>query len=355
MKKSTIIISIIAAVLGGFVGYLITAYAPEDQLVIYLIIVCLTLYLSNLLSIIIHESGHLVMGLLTGYQFISFRIGKQILLKQDGHFKIKKYNLAGTKGQCLLMPPNYSENLPYFWYNFGGGLFNLLAAIIAFGLSFCFKDNLIIYLFMAINLFVALTNLIPLKLTVPNDGYNLYMLSKDKSCRYGLYSQMKIYALSVQHQRHQDMDPSLFELPKDADLNNPLNQSILVNQVSLLHDLHKFPEAKLLIEQINQECQLMELYKNELDCEYLFYCLYEDPHDPNINQLYQDLFKFIKITSKTSLERQRLLYAFEFLVNHDQSKAQKHLEVFEKIAKNYPFDPIITCEREIITLIQNKI
>ena len=35
-------------------------------------------------SVIIHESGHLVMGLRSGYDFVSFRIGSFVWIKQDG-------------------------------------------------------------------------------------------------------------------------------------------------------------------------------------------------------------------------------------------------------------------------------
>lgn len=58
--------------------------------------------LSFLIVPIIHESGHLVMGLLTGYDFVSFRVGSFTVIKENGKLVRKKFNIAGTGGQCIL-------------------------------------------------------------------------------------------------------------------------------------------------------------------------------------------------------------------------------------------------------------
>ena len=69
---------------------------------------------STFLQIILHEGGHLVCGLLTGYRFVSFRIFNQTLIRQDGRMRIKRFNIAGTGGQCLLVPPERPlEEIPY--------------------------------------------------------------------------------------------------------------------------------------------------------------------------------------------------------------------------------------------------
>ena len=47
-------------------------------------IVGLGLILSIFVSITVHEGGHLVFGLASGYKFSSFRIAGLMILKQDG-------------------------------------------------------------------------------------------------------------------------------------------------------------------------------------------------------------------------------------------------------------------------------
>ncbi len=88
--------------------------------------------LSLAILIPIHELGHLVCGLLTGYKFVSFRIFNYTLLKENGKFRFKKFAIAGTGGQCLLTPPDRPlEKIPTGWYNFGGVLANIILLAIA--------------------------------------------------------------------------------------------------------------------------------------------------------------------------------------------------------------------------------
>ncbi len=83
-----------------------------------------------------------------------------IIIKQNNSFQIKTYSLLGTARQCLLKPPPYNQHFPYFLYNIGGGLFNLIFAFISFGLCIIFKDNFVIKIilstFALINLLLAI-------------------------------------------------------------------------------------------------------------------------------------------------------------------------------------------------------
>lgn len=79
----------------------------------------------------VHEAGHLVGALLTGYRFVSFRIFNLTFIKTDGRINIKKFAVAGTGGQCLLMPPDLPlEKVPAGWYNAGGVLANILVLLL---------------------------------------------------------------------------------------------------------------------------------------------------------------------------------------------------------------------------------
>ena len=59
----------------------------------------------EILLVIIHEAGHLVCGLRSGYKFVSFRMMNLTFIRVDGKIRIKRYSIAGTGGQCLLLPP----------------------------------------------------------------------------------------------------------------------------------------------------------------------------------------------------------------------------------------------------------
>ena len=94
------------------------------------------------LQLIIHEAGHLVCGLISGYRFVSFRVLSYTLLKEDNKFKVKEFSLSGTAGQCLLSPPDKPvEEVPIILYELGGILFNLLLTAICIVLAMWGTDN----------------------------------------------------------------------------------------------------------------------------------------------------------------------------------------------------------------------
>ena len=94
------------------------------------------------LQLIIHELGHLIFGLLSGYKFSSFRIGNIILLKHRKKLKFKKLKIAGTAGQCLMSPPEIKDGkVPVFLYNLGGALLNLISCVIFFIIYIFTKEN----------------------------------------------------------------------------------------------------------------------------------------------------------------------------------------------------------------------
>ena len=59
------------------------------------IILIIIVILAITLQVIIHELGHMIFGLITGYSFLFFRIGKFTLIKQDGKMSFKKLPHTG--------------------------------------------------------------------------------------------------------------------------------------------------------------------------------------------------------------------------------------------------------------------
>ncbi len=87
---------------------------PPWQYMLTLLGMAAIMYLAIFLQIILHEAGHLLFGLLTGYRFSSFRIGSFMWILQDGKIRFKRFSLAGTGGQCLLLPPPMVDGkMPY--------------------------------------------------------------------------------------------------------------------------------------------------------------------------------------------------------------------------------------------------
>jgi len=174
------------------------------------------------LQTLIHETGHLVSGLATGYRFSSFRIGSFMLYRGDEGLRFGRFTVAGTGGQCLLEPSDTTdpENMPYEAYLLGGVAANLATAAAAFAASIYAESVFWIYLCVAIMLAgvaAALLNGIPMRIGgVPNDGCTVRMMGRSAEMRRMMWVQLKVNALYSRGEMLRDMPDEWFALPDDA-------------------------------------------------------------------------------------------------------------------------------------------
>jgi hypothetical protein len=367
-KLGTYIFMLISGAIGGLCALFGMEYVDslfEKQNLgtdlLSLAILLIALYCSVFIQIIFHEGGHYLFGKLTGYEFISFRIGKWMFLRVDGRIQMKKFSIRGTGGQCLMMPPDGDGyHFPYKLYNFGGSIVNLVSGLFCVLLMVLLPNMPILTVFLVTNIIVsfgfALMNGVPIKSGgIANDGYNALSIGKGPESLHILWTQLRINGLLATGKRLHDMPYEYFELPENADLSNPMMASIVAMRCSYFHDKMEFDKAQ-------KECQygleevdgMLEIHKNELRCESLFYEIMGACREEEINRLYtKQLQKYIKATS-IYITRRRLMYAYELLVNKNEAEAEKQLEAFEKVAKTYPYEGEIACEREVLVLIKKK-
>ena len=134
-------------------------------------------FVSLFIQIILHEGGHLLFGLATGYKFVSFRIFNFTLIRLDGKFCIKKFKIAGTGGQCLLTPPERAlEEIPTALYNAGGFLVNIIVSAVAFAIISHYDAALLkvfLLLFGITGMFLALLNGIPISTSQKKNMSNI--------------------------------------------------------------------------------------------------------------------------------------------------------------------------------------
>ena len=310
------------------------------------------------LQIIIHEAGHLIFGLLSGYHFLSFRVGSITLVHLNGRWQWKRFSIQGTGGQCLMIPPeNRERDCPYRLYNAGGVISNFIVSILAGLLLYLCKDiKYISYLSFGLvisGIFIFLTNGIPMKIGgVGNDGYNIFQLEKDPIAKRGWYIQLKTNALLSEGKRMRDFPFEWFEIEKNADLSNPIVASLKIQQGNWYLDFGEFEKAKQCYEElIEPNLHLMDIYKKELECELLFLEIITTRNLEKIQRMYHKQLKaYIKAT-KYYISRKRLMYAYYKIIEKDVQKAAKSLEEFEKVAKTYPNLGEIRMERDLLNVI----
>lgn len=162
----------IGAILTGLIvgTYVYFADIHLVHILLFIPVMLLTLQL----TIIIHELGHLVLGLMTGYGFLSYRYLSWLIVKDKaGKFHWHRYSIIGTGGQCLMIPPDQDE-IPIFWYNIGGVLFNalsILPAVLIILLQSNDFINFVVSVFILMSILLIATNWLPIK-GITNDGNN---------------------------------------------------------------------------------------------------------------------------------------------------------------------------------------
>ena len=348
--------------IGGFLwGYMLPSSDTESSMDIIKLAISIGIFiLAFFIQIILHEAGHLICGLLSGYEFVSFRVGSLTLVKEDGKFSIKKFSIKGTGGKCLLMPKNdnYKE-CSYILYNLGGILMNLIVSIIFFILYMVFKGNSYVYIalisMVITGILIFITNGVPMKISgVANDGYNLVSIIKNDLMKYCFYMQLKVNGLLHKGIRIKDMPLEWFLIDKNADFSNPLVCSIKCLEANYYHDKLEFDKAKDCYEfLLNYSPKIIPLYENEIKCELLFYEIIGEKNEEIINDLYTKKLKaYIKATD-CYITRKRLNYAYALIIEKDLEKVNRILKEVEKVKRTYPVKSEIESELEIIDFVTN--
>jgi hypothetical protein len=327
-----------------------------------LAIMFVALYGGIYLHIIVHEGGHLVAGKLSGYGFVSFRVGNFTLVKKDGKLVRRKYGIAGTGGQCLMSPPDVADceyKYPFVFYNLGGALANFAvgAIFLTIGILTTGYVASVFTIVAVVGGFIGLCNIIPLKLGgISNDGMNAVLCRKDMQIRRAMWIQLKFASLITQGVRVRDMSQEWVEnigIPKD-----PVTGFLTGLRCSYLLEKGEFAQlqkyAHEILEATANSKGMMELHKNELRCELLFCELIGECRTDEIEKLYTEkLREHIKGLS-THLSKRRLMYAYERLFTKNNAKVEKALADFEKACLHTPFEGEIAGERELVELVSDS-
>lgn len=362
ITMATIVIYIVLLVAGFFGGILSRKVLAKSNMQFGEALISIIIYIAIFivifgLHIILHEAGHLILGLMSEYEFISFRVGSLTLIKDEGKFKFKSFNIKGTAGQCLMMPKtdNYKE-VKYILYNLGGTLMNLIITIISLVILIAFNISPIIKFILIASIIsgviCVISNGIPMKFGgIANDGYNIVSISKDDFMKYCFYIQLKVNGLLSKGMRMKDMPIEWFYLRDKADLNNPLVTALKIMEGNYYYDNLNFEEAQRCYEEILEKApKIMKIYEYEINCELLFFEILKGNMD-KVKELYtEELRNYIKATS-CYISRKRLMYAYNLIVLKDKKKTEKILKEIEKVKKTYPIKGDILSEEEVINFI----
>lgn len=371
MKTKSIIMKIVSIinviiVIGSFmfIGSRFADVSLENDskysfLIMFLFLI--NMYIAIIIHIILHESGHMIAGLATGYDLVSFRVGSIALVKgKDGKKYLKRMKIQGTGGQCLMRPPKVPvEECPYKWYHISGGLMNLGLGIICILLYiFLLPKNYITFAlfeeFGLIGISLGLNNLIPMKSGgMQNDGYNLLDLGKNIDAKKCMNMVLEINALLTVSDSYSDLPEHLINEIKSIDFKTmDITNASIANAFNFQAGIYfaegNYEKAYELQKYMKDTPNVLGIFKNEAKCECLFYEITHEQNKDIIEQLYdKKLQQYVKATSVYP-SRQRLLYTYYHLYIKNEEKAEEAYLKLKNMTDTYIIKADVLMELEVV-------
>ncbi len=345
---------------GGLCGLIYARYGGNvlpHSLLPRLLLLLGMIYFAMVLQIAIHEAGHLVFGLLTGYRFSSYRIFGLMWIKQDGRLRLQRLKLAGTGGQCLMAPPDWREDLPCILYNLGGVLMNLISALLFWLLSQSAPPPFrpILLCPAVFGLLFALTNGLPLRSgAVDNDARNILFILRSRYARRAFWLQLKVNERMAAGERLSDMPEDWFSVPGDETPENSLIADVAFNRARLLMERRRFDEAAALLDRLAQSEALEGTMRCMLRSERMTCELLGDGDEALLSTLLtREQLRFFS-ASRSNPSALRTQIALALLHDHDMAAAETLRSCFDAAVGRYPYPGVIESERELLALIEEK-
>ncbi len=288
------------------------------------------LAIAFVLHIIVHEGGHLVGGLLTSYRFVSFRIFSLTLLRRDGRYIVRRFNIPGTGGQCIMLPPEGdAAKVPFVIYNAAGVAANILLTAAAVPYFFIHSADsgmfaFLLALFIVIaGLWTAIINGIPMKINgMYNDAGNIRLMLRDMQVRRHFVLQLRAHALCQNGMRPKDFPQEWFNIPDSGEGYGLINVVTDMFAVAREIDRADYSRTHTMLTAIrDRRPTLPDIYEKEIDCELAFTSLMLGYEDEARALLTPDLTAYIRRTASYSSSKPRLLCAIALHLEHDSQKA----------------------------------
>ena len=122
--------------------------------------------IGTILSLYIHELGHVMVGIANGWKFILLTVGPLKIYRNDVHEKVKvgfEKNIMNWFGIGATVPVGHSSNNLHIWAKIliGGPVFSVVSGILLMTGAMCAR-NLFLLMFGLVSLAIGLVNAIPL-------------------------------------------------------------------------------------------------------------------------------------------------------------------------------------------------
>lgn len=295
------------------------------------------------IHVLLHELGHLLAGLLSGYDFIMFRLFNYVWIKTETGLSRRKQSIPGVLGQALMVPPKNSliDKPPYLLYHLGGLILNGLTALAFVAFGKYIPDpftRYFFYLSAVIAIFLLITNLLPFKGT---DGYNIQQYAKNPDQEDEIIMILYLYQDMVKGISFSEIQKRC-PIDEIIDFKNPNVVTMQSIHAAAAFEAGDFEKARAIYASLWKALdQLLDPHKTDVSMNYLFALLLTDPAHPDIEIIQKSPFykSYRKMKQADSL---RLFAAEAIYLDEEYEKA---LGLLEKGEKEIPLSPTVSDEK----------
>ena len=328
--------------------------------VLLFVLLIVYFYVSSVIQVIVHESGHLIFGLLSGYKFLSFRIFSTIWVKNEGEIIRKKYTIPGTAGQCLMWPPDYNDgNFPYVMYNLGGGFMNIIISTLLLSVAGLVRSKAFLWLFIIFVAYygyaMAIINLLPMRVGgISNDGKNIMDMRKDDMIKKAFWRELYINAQISTGKRYSELDESLFDI-SGINVKNPIGAYIYAVKANRHLECCEYEDAYEIYEHmLSGESTGVFVSEISAGIERAFLMMMLGMDSVEIEKRITPGMKKYMKSAKILPQTKRFEYAYELYVNKNMANAEKAEEEFNKNITNSPNIGDNMLEKQLFLLFKEK-
>lgn len=252
-----------------------------------------------------------------------------------------------------MKPPKLKNHkIPYFWKLSGGIILNISSAIIVLLIINYIPLNEIIYIFLivyiVIGFYLGIFNALPLRTSIGTDGCKILAIYKNKQAReylYNLYMGELNYSKDVQIK---DNSQTILNLPKDANLNNPILAAIKNLEADRYYSNMEYEKAEESYKSlISDDVKLTKVQKNEVLCQILYFEIIKGNKEEVGKLMTKKLKKYIKSTY-SNISKKRLMYAYTVLIEKDVEKSEKIWHDFHNSTEDSLMKSQIETESEMM-------
>ncbi len=295
------------------------------------------------LHILLHEAGHLLFGLATGYRFLSFRIGALVWVKMDGRIRLKRIPSPLMSGHCLMAPPELKNGrMPTVLYQLGGCILTLIVTALSSVLFFAFQAwplllRVVLFVFSFLGVLSFVENaLLPEVSAMRTDGKKALELMRHPASVRAMWLQLKVHELSTDGMRMKDMPAEWFAEPGREE-DEAAAAMILVYRTFWLMDRGEFAAAHALDEKLTGGAYpLSKPIRFILLCDGASCEMLGAAEGGLLAALHSEDMEAVARRMRNSITLIRTRYLEALLVRRDRAEADKLRKKLDSMKQTYP-------------------